>query len=342
MRVGIIGFGFMGRMHHRCWREIPDAKIAAICDADPAAVTDSSRGRGNIAGAEGGVDLEGVAIYSDVEGMLEKERLDAVSITVPTHLHARWSIAALEAGVHVLCEKPMALDVPDGLRMVAAAERSERVLQIGHCIRFWPEYAKARELIAGGQHGGVIAATFHRLAATAHLKAGGWFTDQERSGGMALDLHIHDTDFVHHLFGLPQSVTSHCAVGPGGGIAHIATRYQFGDGKLVTAEGGWAAAPSHGFDMRFLIILERATISFEHSRRPGLRLCPTDGEASLLEVGTGDGYSRQIAHFASRVRGEKVTPVITPREALDSLRIVAAEICSAKTGAEVALEPLQP
>ncbi len=338
MRVGIIGFGFMGRMHHRCWTAIPGAEVAAICDADPAAVTDSSRGRGNIAGAEATADLEGVEIYSDVGEMLARERLDAVSITVPTHLHARWSIAALDAGVHVLCEKPMALTVEDGLRMIEAAERGGKILQIGHCIRFWPEYAKAREIIAGGSHGRVIAATFGRFAATAHVKAGGWFTDQGRSGGMALDLHIHDSDFIQHVFGLPRSVVSRGASGSAGGIAHICTQYRYDDDKLVSAEGGWAMTPSFGFVMRFHVVMENATIAFEHGRSPSLRLCPANGEPSVPAIGGGDGYSRQIAHFAARVRGETVEPVITPRQALDSLRMVQAELESASKGAEVALD----
>lgn len=146
LRVGIIGFGFMGRMHFRCWRALAGATVTAVCDADPHALDEAAKDRGNIAGAEGDVDLTGVKIYNDVDELLRQERLDAVSITVPTHLHPQTAIAALEAGWHVLCEKPMALNLAEGARMIEAAKRTGKILQIGHCIRFWPEYAKAREI----------------------------------------------------------------------------------------------------------------------------------------------------------------------------------------------------
>jgi len=311
--------------------------VVGICETDPGAMAGSAKGRGNIAGAEGEVDLRGVGIYSDIGEMFARGRLDAVSITVPTHLHAPWTIAALEAGLHVLCEKPMALNLADGERMIEAADRSGKILQIGHCIRFWPEYAKAKEIIDGGAHGRVIAATFQRLAATAHAKTGSWFTHEDQSGGMALDLHIHDTDFVQHLFGLPRAVRSHGAPTPGGGLAHMVTHYRYDDDRLVTAEGGWAMTRSFGFEMRFLIVLERATIAFDHARRPTLRLCPADGDVIAPPLAEGDGYSRQIEHFVRRIRGESVPPVITPRQAWDSLRIVEAERESARKGTEVSV-----
>ena len=86
IRVGIIGFGFMGRMHDRCWRALPDVRIAAVCDPDAAALKDGGGLRGNIAGASESVDLSDVAIYSDPAELFAHEQLDAVSITVPTYL----------------------------------------------------------------------------------------------------------------------------------------------------------------------------------------------------------------------------------------------------------------
>jgi len=335
IKIGIIGFGFMGRMHYRCWKAREDANITAICDVNANALRGSGKGLGNIAGAEGEVDLRDVAIYSDPQEMFARERLDAVSITVPTHLHAAWTVKALEAGIHVLCEKPMALTRADGLRMMAAAEKSGKVLQIGHCIRFWPEYAKAKEIVEGGTYGRVITATFQRLSATARTKQGSWFSNEEQSGGMVFDLHIHDTDFVQHLFGMPSSVCSHGAAAPAGGLAHIVTHYRYNDGKLVTAEGGWALVPSYGFEMKFLIVMEKAVLSFDNKRSPTLKLYPAEGEPLVPQLEKGDGYSRQIAHFARSVRGENGVPVITPRQAWDSLRIAEAERESARKGEHV-------
>lgn len=338
LRVGIVGFGFMGRMHYRCWKALAGATVAAVCDADPRAFEENAKNRGNIAGAEGDAALSNVNVYHDLAEMTRQEKLDAVSITLPTYLHPASTIAALEAGWHVLCEKPIALDLGEASRMIEAARRTGKVLQVGHCIRFWPEYAKARQLVAGGEHGRVLAATFQRLSATAARKSGSWYTQQERSGGMPLDLHIHDTDFVQQLFGMPRSVSSHGAAAANGGLAHIVTRYDFGDGKLVVAEGGWAMMPSFGFQMRFHIVLERATIDFDYQRDPKLRLATADGPLVAPRCEAGDGYSRQVAHFARRIRGEQVPDVLTPEDAWNSLRIVEAERESARTGREVTID----
>jgi predicted dehydrogenase len=139
MRVGIVGFGFMGRMHYRCWKGLEGVEIAAICDAKVNIAEDAEKAAGNIEGAADAVELKRVRIYRDFERMLSEEKLDAVSVTLPTYLHADFSEKALQTGVNVLCEKPMALNVADCERMIEAAKTSGKVLQIGHCVRFWPE-----------------------------------------------------------------------------------------------------------------------------------------------------------------------------------------------------------
>jgi predicted dehydrogenase len=108
LRVRSVGFGFMGRMHYRCWKILDGVQVTAVCDVDPRALADAAKRRGNIAGAEGEVDLAGVQGYEDFEQMIGREPLDAVSITVPTYLLAPSTIAALDAGLHVLCDEPMA------------------------------------------------------------------------------------------------------------------------------------------------------------------------------------------------------------------------------------------
>ena len=330
IRVGIIGFGFMGRMHFRCWRARRDAVVTAICDTDAAAVKNTGRPPGNIAGAACAADLRDVAVYADPEAMFARERLDAVSIAVPSHLHAAWTVRALEAGVHVLCEKPMALTRADGQRMMEAAEKRKAVLQIGHCIRFWPEYAKAKEIVESGRYGRVIAASFLRLSATARTKQGSWFDDEERSGGMVFDLHIHDTDFIQSLFGIPESVCSHGARMPTGGLAHIVTHYRYPDAALVTAEGGWAMTPSCGLHMRFTLVLENAVLAFDYAQTPALKVFPLDGEPYAPELPPGDAYAREIDHFVRAVRGDRTAAVITPRQAWNSLAIAEAERESAR------------
>jgi predicted dehydrogenase len=325
LRVGIAGFGFMGRTHYKCWKALANAEVVAVCDVNPNIEEDTKKAVGNIGETGDVVDFSGLKLYTDFEKMLADAKLDAVSITLPTYLHADCSTKALSAGVNVMCEKPMSLNTAGCERMIAEAKRSGKLLQIGHCVRFWPEYAKAKELIDGGKYGKVIAATFQRLGSAPTWSADNWFMDEKRSGGMALDLHIHDSDFVQYLFGMPRAVCSFGAKGPGGGLVHIVTQYLYGDDKVVTAEGGWAMTPAFGFEMSFNIVMDKATLVYDLTREPAFRVCPAEGDAFTPEVAEGDGWLLQIAHFAKAISGKKVEAITTLEQSMNSVKIVEAE-----------------
>jgi len=315
----------MGRMHHRIWKSIKDAQVVAVCDANPNIKEDTKRAVGNIKGADGAIDFTKVEVYRDLDQMLEKAKLDAISLTLPTYLHADCSENALLRGVNVLCEKPMALTVADCDRMIAAAKRSGKTLQIGHCVRFWPEYAKAKEIVDSGEYGKVVAGMFQRLGAPPGWSADNWFADEKRSGGVALDLHIHDTDYVQYLLGMPKSVCSHGAKGSAGQLIHMLTEYEYGQDKLIVAEGGWGMTTAFGFEMSFNLVLEKATIVYDLTRKPMLRVCPVEGKDFTPKVADGDGYQHEIEYFAKAVRGEIIKPIITLEQSRNSVRIVEAE-----------------
>ena len=327
----------MGQMHYRCWKGRDDAQIVAICDANKNIVEDSKKTVGNIEGAEDAIDFTGINIYCDTGKMLAEEKLDAVSLTLPTYLHVKYTTQTLESGVHVLCEKPMGLNVAECDSMIAAAKSSGKVLQIGHCVRFWPEYAKTKEIVTSGKYGKVLAATFQRLSAVPTWSCDNWIMNEERSGGVALDLHIHDTDFVHYMFGMPRAVCSFGGKDSVGKLAHIVTQYLYNDDKLITAEGGWAMMPAFGFEMSFNIVQEKATIVYDCTREPAFKVCPLQGEAFTPEVQPGDGYILQIEHFVRVMKGEKVTPVTTLEASRDSVKIVEAQKESIRTGGVVSL-----
>jgi len=327
LRVGIVGLGFMGRMHYRCWKGLSGASVTAVCEANPNVLAAAGQpGGGNVDGAADHVDLEGVAVFSDLDEMLKSGTVDAISLTLPTFLHPDFTIRALQAGVHVLCEKPMALTVEDCDRMIAASKETDKVLQIGHCIRFWPEYVATRDLIKSGQFGNVISASFRRFSALPTWSPDNWFADESRSGAQPLDLHIHDADYVHYLFGIPDSVTSVAD----GSQSYISTQYHYAAGPAVVAEGTWRMSLSFGFEMSFVIVLERGVIVLDSTRSPSFRVCPAEGAAFTPIVPPGDGYTREIEHFAQLARGEKVESVVTAQESRDTVRIVLAEKRSAR------------
>jgi predicted dehydrogenase len=333
IRVGIVGLGYMGRMHYRCWSALDGAEVTAVCEASDEVLKAAGQPVvGNVGGAADHIDLDSLQVFRDLDSLFASGAVDAVSITLPTFLHRAATEKALAAGLHVLCEKPMALSVEDCDAMAAAAEQAGKVLQIGHCIRFWPEYVVARDLALSGQYGAPIAATFRRYSAMPSWSPDSWFADEKRSGGQPMDLHIHDTDYIHYLFGMPASVSS--AADPTQG--YLSTQYHYPGGPAVVAEGCWRMAPGFAFEMSFHLVLERATISYDCTRTPSFVLLTPDGPTTP-EVPPGDGYTREIEHFSRLVSGAPADSVITPQQARDTIRLVLAEKQSAREGKAVTL-----
>ena len=337
IRVGVVGLGFMGNMHSKCYKAMKGVKLAAICDTDKKKLAGGGKAVGNIAGADA-LDLTGIELYSSFDKMLKEAKLDAVSITLPTYMHKTYTLKALKAGVNVLCEKPMAMNEAECKQMMDAAKKAKKILQIGHCIRFWPEYVKAKEIIDSGKYGKVKAATFQRLSLTPTWSWSNWLMDCKKSGGALLDLHIHDADYVQYVFGMPKAVYSKASTMVSKGPDHVVTNYVYKDDKVITAEGGWIMSPTFGFEMSFNIILEKAVIFYDCTRSPAFKICPTKGKVQTPKVLAGDGYSRELEHFIKAVSGKKVPTITTPKQSCDSVKLIVAENKSIKTGKKVEIK----
>ena len=337
LRIGIVGWGFMGKMHFRCYKSDANVEVTAICDADAKKLQNSSGVSGNISGAEDDLDLSNIVLYSDLSKMLAEKKIDALSIASPTFLHASQTIEALNEGVHVFCEKPMALNSGDCREMTEVAKQSGKTLQIGHCIRFWPEYVQAKEIIDSQKYGKVLAATFQRLSLTPTWSWDNFFLDGKRSGGAMLDLHIHDTDYVQYVFGMPKEVFSRGVIGPSGEYDHTVTQYLYGNDCVITAEGGWIMASGFGFEMSFKIMLEKVTLVYSSAQEPTFRIFPIDGETIIPEIPTGDGYSFEIQHFVDTLSGKAVPSIITPEQSGDSVKIIEAEKESIRNNDKISL-----
>jgi predicted dehydrogenase len=321
MRIGIVGFGFMGKMHCLNWRKIAGTEVVAVQDVAIEEVKKRLNAQGNIAGTAAAINLDRVQLFSDFDKMLAESKLDALSITAPTFLHADLTVRALKAGVHVLCEKPMALTLSECDQMTAAAKCAGKFLQIGHCIRFWPEYVWAKDAVVNQTYGKLRAASFRRLGSLPNWNPDNWFADEQRSGGVALDLHCHDTDFAYSLLGVPRAVFSVMD----DGRRHMQTQYVYDTGAAVSAEAGWAMMPTFGFEMSFNIMLERATLQYDSTRQPAFRVCPADGKPFTPDLLPGDGYSREIEHFAAAAGGKSAPQILTPEQSRETIRIVLAE-----------------
>ena len=335
-RIGVVGFGFMGTMHSNCHHSNPAAQLAAVADL---------RGeRRQLA-----QDQFEVRAYETLDQMLGSEELDAVDVCLPTYLHRDATVSALEAGCHVLCEKPMALTVEDCEVMIEAAQNSGKMLMVAHVIRFWPEYEVLQGLVESQELGPLRTLSCQRLSPPPDWAWDNWLLDPQRSGAAALDLHVHDTDLILSLLGKPSAVTS---IGrhTERGWVHISSFYHFDD-AAVSAEGGWGfEVRDFPFRMAYQAVFERGAVEFnmlnspsiviyeedEDPRTPELPppIPPLDAGGNIDDLGA---YYREIEYFLQCVESGQQPQRVTPEEALESVRVSLAEIESAATGKAVSV-----
>lgn len=321
IQVGILGLGFMGKCHLDAYAKVRGATVAAVCDVE----------KGRVAPYAEGADS--VRAYTRAAALFEDPSLDVIDICLPTYLHARNTRAALEAGKHVICEKPMARDSKTAKGMVAAAQKSGRRLFMAHCIRFWPSYAKARDLVLGGKYGEVRSARFCRLSPLPDWSWKNWLHQPAKSGLCALDLHIHDADFIQYLLGKPKAVVSQGGGRKRGWVDHIVTAYDYGADKLVTAEGAWEYPGGYPFTMTFTIAMEKATLIMGPDLK--LALHTSNGKSRELKVPKGDGYQAELQHFVDCIRKDVASDVVSPESAMHSVKLIEAELASLKTSKRV-------
>jgi len=337
IKVGQIGLGFMGRMHFNVLRGSEGVKITSLCDINPEKHGRSWLvGEGNIDDPRqsANVDLSSIQFYTDGLEMIEKADTDLIVVTCPTFLHSKFAVAALKAGKDVICEKPMAIDTQEADAMLDAANETGKLLFVAQCVRFWPDYVVAREIINSKTYGKVRAAILRRMGGVPTYGWENWYMDGKRSGGTLLDLHVHDIDYVQNLFGVPQRVTSAGTVDvscTNGAVDHVVTQYHYPDGPTVTAQGSWYIGPVP-FEMSFIITLEKATLVYDSSGGTKLTIFLPDGTKQQPELPEGDGYSNEIAYFLNTINRRQEPTLMPPVEARNNIAIAMAERESVITG----------
>jgi predicted dehydrogenase len=227
----------------------------------------------------------------------------------------------------VLCEKPLALSSAEARTIAAAAAKSRGFFMPAMCMRFWGEWEWLKRAVSEERYGKVRSATFRRAATTPV----GWFRDGKLSGGALFDLHVHDVDYIYHLFGKPNGVFSRGYSKDTGAIDHVVTQYLYDGRPIVTAEGAWGMASGYEFRMGFNVNFERATAEFESNREVPLRLY-ADGKSQTVEHATHNGYVGEMSYFLECVK-TKTKPVrVTADDAVAGLEIVEAEKTSVESG----------
>jgi predicted dehydrogenase len=334
MNVGVVGLGFMAVTHIRAYRHVPGVRIAALCNPS------GRRLDGDFSGVAGDVgtsepsklDMRGVRATQDFADLLSDPGIQVIDICAPTKAHVELSVAALKAGKHVVCEKPLAR-TPQGAREIAAAAKTATgFFMPAMCMRFWPEWAWLEAAIRDQRFGKVRSASFRRVA-----EPPAWgqenFLQGAESGGALFDLHIHDTDFVQLCFGRPRRVHSRGYTKVSGAVDHVVTQYEVDSGASVHAEGSWAMAQGFGFSMTYCVNFDDATVDYDLARTSGpLRLVEQGKPPVLVRCEGPDAYIGELTHFIESIRAGKPPSVVTLDDAVSAVEICAAEEKSVLTG----------
>jgi predicted dehydrogenase len=308
-RIGLLGLGVMGKRHTEACAALPDVEMV-------------TRDSPEFAGVQKQSDH---AAYQTAlcHAMIADPAIDAIDICLPTGLHAPLTIAALAAGKHVLCEKPMALNVEDCRRMLAARAQSRGILMVAHVLRFWPAYEFLREVVACRAYGSITSASLTRKSGLPTWAP--WLLRAEESGGGILDMLVHDFDQALLLFGAPQSVTGHTD----GSLNAIDCSLRYPDGFTVQVAGGWHAGEVP-FGMGYELVSKAGTLEFKADQ---LELRRPPDAATPIALKTHDAYTAQLAYFVDCCRKGQEPAICTPQSSASAVALACAVRDLAAAGA---------
>lgn len=324
LRVGIVGAGLMGTLHAAGWAKTP-ACLEAIYSDYPDKVRQLA-------------DNCGTRAVDSLEALVEA--VDIVDICTPTHLHYEMAMQAAAAGKHVVCEKPLARTPQQTEEMIAVCEREGVKLLVGHVVRFFPEYAQAKAIVDRGEIGQVGVVRLRRVSARPTWSQDNWLMDEEKSGGMILDLMIHDFDYARWVAGEVESVFAKSAKSsqPDLQTDYALTILHHKNGALSNIEGGWAY-PSGMFRTALEIAGDGSLI--EHPSESSIPLgvyLKRDASGAGPRVPTSplieNPYITEIKHFYD-VIANHAHPRVTAADGMAALRIALAAIESVQTGQRV-------
>ena len=358
VRLGVIGVG-IGKTHIEGYLSHPQAELVALCDVNEAALAAAAAGYG--------VPLT----FTDYRDLLALPDLDAVSVCVPNYLHAPLALAALQAGKHVLTEKPLSTDAKLGQKMVDAATKAKKLFMIQFNNRYRPEAQLLKQFTEAGELGEIYFARCGWIRRNGIPGWGNWFTTQQYAGGGPLiDLAVHMLDLTWWLMGKPQPVTCLGAtyqkfgpkmecLGPWGkpnlqGVYDVEDMavgmLRFANGATILLEASWASRIEREFVYSTLCgdlagaTLERVwdVDGIDDTSHDRLKLFRTEHGAPAdvdlkVEPDPMMGRTTAARHFVDCCLG-LAKPISPATDGLAIMKILDALYQSAKTGKAVSLK----
>ena len=321
IKVGIVGAGGIGGWHAERWRQMP-VELAAFYDIE-------------LERAETMAARYGGRAYDSVAELVSA--VDLVDVCTVTTAHKEGVLAAAAARKAVICEKPLALTVADGEEMIAACAAAGVPLFVAQVVRFFPQFARAKAVLDAGDIGepGVIRTM--RAGSAPYLTGRKWFGDLSLSGGVMMDMGVHDIDFVRWCMGEVERVY---AVGNQGGLDHVLLTLRFASGAVGHIESSWLH-PAGEFRTAFEIAGTEGLLEWDsqNDRPVQVGVAGPAGMERRREsplAPEDDPYYAELAHFLDCL--ENGTPCrVTPQDGLMAVKVARAALASLERGEPVTL-----
>ena len=324
-KVGLIGCGGMGSFHAACYKYLENAELVAIAEYDEEKLQKTA-------------SLTGAKPYKDAIEMMQKENLDVVDICLPTFLHCKFLLEAMKYVKKVIVEKPICLTEEEAEQLVSAEKETGCDICVGHVVRYMNPYIYLKKLVDEEVYGKLIKADFFRLSPRPE-----WMRDYEnisKTGGMPIDLHIHDVDFIRFLMdGDPKDMKSNIIKDAEDKVKYIWTTY-FYDNAAITSEASWSYPLSMQFNKGYSALFEKAAV--EVDKNDLITVYPDDGEAfeikpednimvnSSINFDGAACFVKELSSFYNYFNGDKQSPVVTLDEAIAALRLAKRELAEAE------------
>jgi predicted dehydrogenase len=329
----------MGMIHYLAARSLRGAAVSAICSRDRKKLAGDWTGiRGNFGPTGTQMDLGDIRRYESFAQLIADPAIDLVDICTPTDQHAPMAIAALKAGKHVLVEKAIALTTDDADAMVEAARQAGKLLMVAHVLPFFADFRFAADAVRGGQYGKLLGGHFTRVISRPDWSAD--IGDAAKTGGPAVDLHIHDTHFIGLIAGVPKRVYSTGVVAADGKtVEYLTTQYLYGPGRpALSCSSGAIAMSGRPFVHGYEIYLEKATIVCDSGGTP-LTMFTPDGKAMHPELGASSdpvaSFTLEIQAAVDGAASGKEPDLLRGQLARDALVLCHRECQSVLTGQAV-------
>ena len=288
--IAILGTGAMGRQHAAAYAQMADVELVDV----PA--RDAER----------------------VRAVIEGDGVDAIDICLPSAVHARFAIPALQHGKHVFCETPMALVLDDALAMRDAARQADRLLQVGLLCRSIASYRHIKEIADAGTHGRLLSLSIWRLGSYLHPGAP---DHKAHYGDPTTELMTFDLDFATWLFGKPVRVSA-------AGTSEITALLDYGDTSATIAASG-LMPPGAPFTVGFRALFEKSAFELQQIFRDGppeIAFTVAEGRAAPrpVDLGGGNPYEIELRRFVDCIAGKADPALLDAERAIEALTLSLA------------------